>query len=223
MNRRICGRCERFPCKCRCRHCKGPLNPPPTGRRPEYCSARCRDSAYRKREASKNTAAILQSNTNEWYTPAVYVDAARRVLGGIDLDPASCEEANAVVQAARYYTQDDDGLTREWKGRVWLNPPYGRQAGTFVARLASQHAAGNVSAAVVLVNANCTDTEWFQPLWHGILCFTRGRINFAGTTARSGATHGSVFAYLGPDPHAFDAEFAQFGAIVTRRRLETAP
>lgn len=218
MGRRICDRCERFPCRCRCPQCNGRLDVPSVGRRPRYCSPRCRDAAYRKREASKNTAAVTQSLTNEWYTPAEYIETARRVLGGFDLDPASCAEANETVRASRYYSEDNSGLDHDpWKGRVWLNPPYGRLAGAFVIRCAEQYQAGNVTAAVILVNAHSTDTAWFRPLWDGTLCFTHGRLNFAGGTAkRGGSTHGSVFAYLGSDPSTFAEHFAQFGAIVRR-------
>jgi hypothetical protein len=43
---------------------------------------------------------------------------------GIDLDPASCERANSVIQAKKIYTKDDNGLYRRWYGNVWCNPPY---------------------------------------------------------------------------------------------------
>lgn len=77
-----------------------------------------------------NARTILHSSESaEWYTPAAIVDAAREVMVGIDLDPASCLEANATVRAERIYTLADDGLSKPWVARtVWLNPPYGRSS-----------------------------------------------------------------------------------------------
>jgi hypothetical protein len=64
---------------------------------------------------------------NECYTPVKFLDAAREVLGGFDLDPASSDMAQRVVKAAHYFTEATNGLVQEWRARsVWLNPPYGR-------------------------------------------------------------------------------------------------
>lgn len=169
------------------------------------------------------TGGLRLSTENEWYTPARYIAATREVIGGIDLDPASSEAANQIVKATRYLSKFDDGLAQPWKGRVFLNPPYGRLAGDFVTKLVTEHQAGNVTAAIALVNAHCTDTEWFQPLWDHALCFTDHRIDFdsAGREKATTSTHGSVFVHLGEaihQPDQFARVFGQFGAIVRRWR-----
>jgi len=164
-----------------------------------------------------NAASMRLSATNDWYTPAYIIEKARHVLGGIDLDPASCAEANTVVGATRFFTEEDDGLAHHWAGRVWLNPPYGRVAGRFVAHLTEERKLGMISAAIVLVNAHSSDARWFWPLWDGTLCFTYQRLDFtAGGGRRQGSTHGSALAYFGPEPALFAAEFAEVGAIVRR-------
>jgi phage N-6-adenine-methyltransferase len=165
------------------------------------------------------TPLLLQSNCNEWYTPAQYIEAARAVMGSIDLDPASSAEANATVRARRYFSAEDDGLAQPWSGNVWLNPPYGGKAGAFIAKLAQSWEAHEITAAVALVNAYSTDHDWFRPLWNQVLCFTDHRISFEpgdGRTEVSGATFGSVFAYFGPEPQRFACEFQRFGAVVHR-------
>lgn len=163
--------------------------------------------------------AKFSSESAEWYTPSVYVEAARRVLGSIDLDPASSAEANRTVRAAAYFSAQDDGLAKDWPGRVWMNPPYGGLGPAFIRRLIEQYEAGITTEAICLLNAHGCDTGWFRPLWDYTLCFTYGRIEFDSPTDRtSSPPHGSVFVYLGPRPADFEREFASFGAVVERRR-----
>ena len=160
-----------------------------------------------------------QQLSSEWYTPAYIAEAARRVLGTIDLDPASSEAANKTIQATRYFTRADDGLLLPWHGNVWLNPPYQGQAGAFVTKLVKSHEAGDVPAAITLISAMTTDTGHFRQLWDHLLCFVYGRIKFDSEGGSgSSNTAGSVLVYLGPERDKFQDEFVQYGAVVERRR-----
>ncbi len=178
-------------------------------------------------------------DTNEWYTPAEYVDAARRVLERIDLDPASCEEANAIVKADRIFTVKDNGLRRAWSGRVWMNPPYGTDLiEPFAKKLVYHVRRGHITQAIVLLN-NATETGWFQSLVEAAshICFPKGRIKFRmpGGKAPGAPTQGQALLYFynhdwwlekarqrGPikagesshPSHAFVTEFSRFGFVV---------
>lgn len=159
------------------------------------------------------------SESLEWYTPGEYIESARSVLGTIDLDPASSDIANRTVKAKRFFGTDDDGLSQAWEGTVWLNPPYTGVLGPlFVEKLLGEYTDKRVTAAVVLVSAHATDTNWFQPLWDFTLCFTDHRLKFLKPSgaAGTGTTHGSVFAYLGKAPKRFADEFSQYGVVVRR-------
>ena len=159
---------------------------------------------------------ISQSTSNEWYTPPEYIEAARAVMGGIDLDPASNDIAQGWIKASTYFTEADDGLAHEWHGRLWLNPPWGQLTGKFISKMAEEKAAGRVTEAIILVNAHATDTQWFSPLWEGLLCFTNHRINYGNPAddATGGSTHGSVFVYFGPHGKVFTEAFRHWGTVV---------
>lgn len=160
--------------------------------------------------------------SDECYTPAEYIHAARCVLGAIDLDPASNEVANEVVRARRFYTIDDDGLSKRkrWRGRVWMNPPYSDPA-PWVDKLIAAYQCGDVSAAVALFNAR-TGSQWFDRMarqaWR---CETFKRIRFYGPGTTGG--HGmqdQCFFYLGHEPARFKAHFETFGRIVQPSLLD---
>lgn len=167
--------------------------------------------------------AAFSSNAVEWYTPERYIEAARRAMGGIDLDPATCTKANEVVRATTYFTEKDDGLDREWHGRVWLNPPYGAtdkqsNTGIWAEKLITEFRSGRVEAAVLLVNA-VTDRTWFQQLWDFPICFTDHRIEFYtpnGTPKQP--ISGNAFIYFGGDPASFAYAFSDIGPVVARFR-----
>jgi phage N-6-adenine-methyltransferase len=153
---------------------------------------------------------------NEWYTPAEYVAAARLVMGGVDLDPASTPAANAVVRAQHFYSAEDNSLSLPWYGRIWLNPPYAQPLiEDFCEHLVDEYAAGHTIAACVLVN-NATETAWFQTLleYAAAVCFPRGRIRF-WNPAKATATplQGQAVAYFGHATELFCKTF-DFGRVL---------
>lgn len=171
--------------------------------------------------AQRVDVTIFSSKSDEYYTPAEYIAAVVDVLGGIDLDPASCELAQATIKAKRYYTKADDGLAQPWEGRVYLNPPYGTTGGEsnqgiWAQRLAEAYTSGAVTGAVLLVKA-ALGYEWFEALWYRWpVCFPRRRLSF-GMPDGSGdgqSKQGSALFYFGREPERFEERFRQFGRVI---------
>ena len=173
--------------------------------------------ARRKAGLEPDLARISHSSGEEnRYTPSQYIEAARLVMGGIDLDPASHAVAQRVVQAGRWYSEQDDGLKQPWYGRVWMNPPYTYPAiKLFTAKMADEYMTGTISHGI-MVTHNLTDTGWFHyvaPLAN-VLCFTKGRINFWGAASSSQSPlQGQVFYYFGDRSDSFKRVFSPFGFI----------
>ena len=135
-------------------------------------------------------------------------------MGGIDLDPASSDTANTIVNAERYFTAEQDGLLQHWTGCVWLNPPYSSDLiGKFADKLIHHLESGDVPEAIVLVN-NATETTWFRKLidMAAAVVFPTGRIRYWRPDGESGSPlQGQAFIYAGDSPDVFLREFAAFG------------
>lgn len=157
------------------------------------------------------------SGENEWYTPPEFIEAARRVMGSIDTDPASSEIANRTVGAATFYTVEDDGLTQPWQGNVWMNPPYAQPLiEEFATALVTRWKDSEISQACVLVN-NATDTQWFQRMAKraSFICFIAKRVRFLDPQGLPGAPlQGQAALYFGPSGERFSEEFKAFGTIM---------
>jgi phage N-6-adenine-methyltransferase len=166
----------------------------------------------------------LNSGENEWYTPPEYIEAARSAMGSIDLDPATCEVAQANVRAKRFYYIDDNGLEKKWTGNVWLNPPYSKDLiGLFMAKVVEE--SNRFKQAIILVN-NATDTAWFHDLLSvaSALCLIKGRIKFLDKTGKPANTpvQGQAAVYVGDDPDSFCKVFAGLGAVAFLAPTEEA-
>ena len=152
----------------------------------------------------------------EWYTPGYIVEAARQVMGHIDLDPASSWVANQRVRAGTIFTADDDGLSREWFGNVWMNHPFGRGNNTrWIEKLVAEHRAGRVAQACCITYAS-TSERWFGPLYDFPICFIEGRVDYLKPdgTPGGGVSKGSCVTYFGTDVRRFVEVFGQYGRVM---------
>jgi len=109
--------------------------------------------------------------TDEWLTPPEILAA----LGPFDLDPCSPHESRRPwATAAKHYCKEDDGLSQEWHGRVWMNPPFGREATKWMRKLAAH---GN---GIALIPARTETAMFFESVWGAAdaVLFLQGRPHF---------------------------------------------
>ncbi len=153
----------------------------------------------------------------EWYTPPDIVEAIRDVMGTIDLDPASSPLAQETVKAGRYYVEEDSGQNREWKGNVFMNPPYSRPAvEQFVDRAVRAITSSEITQFIGLTN-NATDTDWFHSLCGacGLVCIPNGRLKFYNNSNETlGARQGQALFYWGKNEKSFIDRFSDIGLML---------
>lgn len=168
--------------------------------------------------AGKENRLLHQTGDYEWYSPRDVVEAARDVLGTIDLDPASCDVANTVIRASKIFTRQDNGLDQPWSGRVYLNPPYRQPEIEQFCEKFAQHAKAGEIDGIVLAN-NCTDTKWFNVLAGAAtaFCFPSFRCRYwQPDRETSTALQGQVVVYAGSAPDTFCRRFAEIGLVLVR-------
>lgn len=133
-----------------------------------------------------------RADKDEWLTPPEIIES----LGRFDLDPCSPIE-RPWDMAANHYTIDDNGLTKPWHGRVWCNPPYGRETGLWLARCADH---GNATA---LIFARTETADWQSHVWSKAdsVLFLFGRLFFYHVTGKRAAHNsGAPSALIAYDP-----------------------
>ncbi len=119
----------------------------------------------------------FSSETGEHYTPTKILEPIVAFMGAIDLDP--CANPGKTVPATTHYTKEDDGLSQEWHGKVFVNPPYGDAISAWIDKAIEEFMDGRAEEIVLLLPAR-TDTQWFAKLRDCPICFVRGRITFVG-------------------------------------------
>ena len=117
----------------------------------------------------------FSSKTDLWYTPQDFFKKYDDVYK-FETDVCATDD-NA--KCTKYYTEEMDGLSQEWRGVCWMNPPYGRTIGKWMKKAYESSLSG--ATVVCLVPAR-TDTNW----WHdyamkGDIEFIKGRLKFGGS------------------------------------------
>jgi phage N-6-adenine-methyltransferase len=174
-------------------------------------------------EAKKIVHVSQNTGEMEWYTPTDIINLARRVMGIIDVDPASSEIANKTVGATFFYTKEENGLDKEWTGNVWLNPPFcNPEIKQFLSKLVDSYEKGETKQACVYTN-NATDTQWWQDAASvaDAICFVRGRLRCYrpdGTTGQS-PLQGQTILYYGSNTRSksencFAKVFGEIGGVL---------
>ena len=157
----------------------------------------------------------FNSGENEWYTPNEYIEAARKVMGSIDTDPATTASANKRIGAKTFYTIENTGLGKGWKGNVWMNPPYSQPlVAHFCDTFAHKFRSKEIKQGCVLIN-NITETRFAQRLMEisSAICFPAGRVRFLDTNFENAGAplQGQMVIYCGNNTDSFVKEFSCLG------------
>lgn len=155
------------------------------------------------------------SGKQDWQTQSFIIEAARKAMGGIDLDPASSAQANLRIGAKAFFTKEDDGLSKKYFGKVWQNHPFSREGNKlWIDKLVSEYEKVHIQQACCITFAS-TSEEWFQPLAKRPQCYLVPRTNYLrpdGTLAR-GVSKGSVVTFFGTDVDSFAHAFKDLGVV----------
>ena len=153
------------------------------------------------RRKSKLTAGMFSSTTDLSATPQAFFDELDREFH-FDLDPCANADNH---KCSDYYTEADDGLSKDWQGRrVFCNPPYGRAIAAWVKKCHDE--AQKPETLVVMLIPARTDTSYFHDyIYHKAeLRFIRGRLHF--NDAPQGAPFPSMIVIFNHNDNEHKAE-----------------
>jgi hypothetical protein len=199
----------------------------------------------KKRVVAVDNSQLINQDSGivEYYTPVPIIEAARKVMGSIDLDPTSSDIANLYVNAPLYYTRENDSFNKDWHGNVWFNPPFTRgekpciiphdkckkktcvergyhnnsfipSTADWVDKIIYQYLSGRINQACVITFAN-TSESWAQKLLGFPVCFFKGRTHYFNQYGEemTQAPKGSMVAYMGCNNTKFRTVFKELGQV----------
>lgn len=148
---------------------------------------------------------------DDYYTDSRIIAAARDVMGGIDLDPASHPAANRIVKANLIHTIATNGLVHPWKGRVWVNPPF-HKWDLWTPKIIAEWKSGRVDRMCVLCATRSLTARSVAPMLAASdgLCILDGRVPFWGPLAGS-PDDGHAIVYFGSNSSEFAVGFLPLG------------
>lgn len=138
---------------------------------------------------------------DDWYTPEEVTEFVYEVLGEIWLDPCSSDEANQHIGAKRYWTIEDDALTKLWEAdTVFMNPPYSKPK-PFIKRFELAYSMGDIGSGIMLLKGDPSTTWWdivrqYPHVW------IPNRLKFIGPKDQQ-ANFPSALIYLGDEVDKF--------------------
>ena len=143
-----------------------------------------------------NTDLMFSSKSDEWETPQDLFNSLNDEFH-FTLDPCSTHENH---KCDKYYTQEDDGLSKDWAGEtVFCNPPYGRSIGKWVEKCYKESLKGST---VVMLIPSRTDTTWFHKYIYNKaeIRFLKGRLKFINRALPSWNEQGNYKLSPAPFP-----------------------
>lgn len=156
-----------------------------------------------------------EETSDEFATPSWYWQLVADAVGGFDLDPASGAEDEP--RASTRFTKEDDGLSQQWFGKVWLNPPFSEKT-EWLKKAHKEYHDGNAELVVILLPVD-TSTQWF----HGyaadadLLHFQKGRLKFSGGgSSNRNPNFGIMLVVFGDYPDELASTLENQGTVFTQ-------
>jgi phage N-6-adenine-methyltransferase len=156
-----------------------------------YKDNAARQRAYRRRQKASRLQVHFSSLLDVRETP-------QDLFGALDAEFGFGTDVCALPSNAKcphYFSPEEDGLSQEWRGACFMNPPYGSQIGAWVEK--AWRSAHENGATVVCVLPSRTDAHWFHEyVMRAERRYLRGRVRFGGS--EGSAPFPTLVAVFGP-------------------------